>query len=159
MAKEDFILTDNLAKVLASVAKIAKQSVLVGIPEGSDRKDGEASNAAIAYWMEYGVPSQNIPARPFASTGIEDAKERITAQLSKGSKALMDGDLHKADQALNAAGLIAVNSIKNKITDGDFEPLKPATVKRKGSDKPLIDSSQMRNAITYLVVGGQEENE
>lgn len=156
MAKEDFILTDNLDKILKQVAKIAKRSVLVGIPEGSERSDGEISNAALAYIHELGAPAANIPARPFMAPGIEDAKERITAQLEKGSKALMEGNAHKADQALNAAGLIAVNSIKNKISDGDFAPLKDSTIKRKGSDRPLLDSGQMRNSITYLVVNREE---
>jgi hypothetical protein len=157
MAKEDYISKDNLTKVLKQISNLAKQSVLVGIPDDSpERHDGEISNAQLAYVQNYGSPAAGIPARPFMEPGIEDAKERISAQLKKGSRALMDGDLHTANQAMNAAGLIAVNSIKNKITDGDFEPLKPATVKRKGSDKPLVDTGSMRNAITYLIVSDQE---
>jgi hypothetical protein len=155
MPREDYILVDDLDKILKQVAEVAKQSVLVGIPEGSEREDGGISNAALAYIHEFGSPAANIPARPFMREGIEEARERITAQLEKGSKALLDGDPHKADQALNAAGLIAVNSIKGKITDGDFAPLAEATIRRKGSDRPLIDTGAMRNSITYLVVNGE----
>jgi hypothetical protein len=156
--KPDFVKTDNLAKLMKQIADMSKQEILVGIPDsGPERRDGDVSNAQLAYIHEFGAPAANIPARPFMIPGIEDAKDRINTQLEKGSRALMDGDLDGANKAMNAAGLIAVSSIKSKIVEGDFAPLAPATIAAKGSDHALIDSAQMMNAITYVIVGAQEK--
>jgi phage gpG-like protein len=155
---------DRTAKLLKQLSNLAKQQVLVGIPGGSERSDGELSNAQIGYIQDQGSPAANIPARPFMTPGIEAAQERITAKLQKDSKALLDGDLRTANESLNAAGLIAVSSIQNKITEGDFEPLAASTIakrKAEGNDsgKPLTVTGQLRNSITYVIVVGQEGSE
>jgi hypothetical protein len=160
--KPDYVQTDNLAKVLKQIAELAKKQVLVGIPDSApDRTDGSISNAQLLYIHEFGAPAANIPARPSVIPGIEDAMEPITAQLATGSKALLDGKVDMAEKCLHAAGLIAVSSIKNKITEGDFTPLAASTIaarQRAGNDseKPLTVTAQMRNAITYVVVGSEE---
>ena len=48
--------------------------------------------------------------------------------------------------------------IKRKIVKGPFTPLKQATIRRKGSDKPLIDKGILRNSIRYVVKGGEKED-
>jgi hypothetical protein len=47
--------------------------------------------------------------------------------------------------------LRAQAAVKNKVVTGPFEPNKPATIARKGSDRPLIDTAQLLNSITYVV--------
>lgn len=159
------VTTDNLAKVMKQIAKLSGQEVLVGIPDSApERHDSPVTNAQLLYIHEYGAPEANIPARPSVIPGIEDAKDAITAQMEKGSRALMGGNTDAAEKALHAAGLIAVSSIKDKITEGDFAPLAESTIaarKRKGNDstKPLVVTAQMRNAITYVIAGGSEAPE
>ena len=41
--------------------------------------------------------------------------------------------------------------IQDKIRSGDFKPLKPETIRRKGSSKPLIDKGQMVNSINIKI--------
>jgi hypothetical protein len=60
------------------------------------------------------------------------------------------------DIAQNKAGLIAESSVRKKINEGPFEPLAPKTLqerKRRGrtGEKPLIDTGQLRNSVTYVI--------
>lgn len=137
--------------------------VLVGIPtEKGLRKPevGEAkeppNNAQIGYWMEFGVPESNIPARPFLNPGIANVQPQINARFEKCARdALGDGD-PSVDATLNIVGLIAQNAIRAKITDGPFIPLHPATLaarrhRGRTGEKPLIDTGQLRASITYVI--------
>ena len=53
--------------------------------------------------------------------------------------------------ALDVMGLAVTGMIQEQITDGDYVPLAPATIKRKGSDKPLIDTGHMRQSIRHVI--------
>jgi len=57
------------------------------------------------------------------------------------------------EQILRKAGVFLEGAIKQKITQGDpsWPPLKPETIKRKGSSKPLIDTGKLRASITHKV--------
>jgi phage gpG-like protein len=150
---------DNVAATIKSILALANKDVLVGIPEGSrhDGNDGsEISNAALGYIHEYGAPGANIPARPFLHPGVEDAQPKIAAQMKKAGEAAADRNAKGVDKALHACGLVAQASVRAAITDGDFVPLKPATVKAReraghSGDKPLIVTGQLRNSVTYVV--------
>lgn len=159
MAKSGVRVTkDKTRDLFKAISALTRKDVLVGVPEEAPDRRGEGiSNAALAYIHQFGAPAANIPARPFLYEGIEDAQEKIVGQLGKGGKAALDGDSAGVDKALNSAGLVAQNSVKARINEGDFTPLAPSTVaarKRKGDDdpKPLVDTGQLRNSITYVVV-------
>ena len=55
------------------------------------------------------------------------------------------------DKAWRGLGVIAVADIQKYMLTASFTPLAPATIKRKGSSKPLIDTGQMRQSITFRV--------
>ena len=154
------ITTDNVAKVLASIQELAAKQVLVGIPASkAERKEGDQepiNNAQLGYIHEYGAPASNIPARPFLNPGIAHSQESINNHLQKAAKAAMDGDSEKVDVELNATGLIAQAGARNEITNGDLAPLAESTLaarRRRGRTvtKPLIDTGQLRNSITYVI--------
>lgn len=152
------ITTDNVAKVLASIQELAGKQVLVGIPATkAEREDGEPiNNAQLGYIHEYGAPASNIPARPFLIPGVAHAQESINNHLQKAAKAAMNGNDEKVDVELNATGLIAQAGARNEINNGAFEALSAKTlaVRRKRGrtgDKPLIDTGQLRNSITYVI--------
>ena len=58
-------------------------------------------------------------------------------------------------QSLNNAwqglGVMAVADVQKYMVTATFTPLAPAIIRRKGSSKPLIDTGQMRQSITYRV--------
>lgn len=154
------ITTDNVAKVLSSIQELAGKQVLVGIPASkAEREEGNTepiNNAQLGYIHEYGAPASNIPARPFLIPGVARAQESINNHLQKAAKAAMSGNDEKVDTELNATGLIAQAGARNEINNGDFEALSPVTLaarRKRGrtGDKPLIDTGQLRNAITYVI--------
>ena len=145
---------DPLQKMRAAIAKLARKQVLVGVPEDdSSRKAGEVSNAALVYLHTHGSPLQHIPARPIIEPAIEASKDLITAKLGDAARAALDGKAAQTEQALNQAGMLGRNAAIRWFTDprNGWAPNSPATIEQKGSDRPLIDTAQMRRSITYVV--------
>jgi hypothetical protein len=48
-------------------------------------------------------------------------------------------------------GMRVVGDIQDRISDGIPPPNSPITIARKGSSKPLIDSGQLRQSISFEV--------
>ena len=156
------ILHDGLPDLLRRLAAVAAQDVLVGVPgDGAPRNEsGAPSNAEIGYQNDFGSPAQNIPARPHLYPGIEKCQARTTKQLAKAARAAAEGRLSQVATALHAAGLIAQASVRNEITSGAFTPLSARTLAERQArgrtgTKPLVDTGQYRNSITYVVRDGK----
>jgi len=173
------IKTKKEAKVILKQLKaLTGYRVLVGVPEENDpRETGEKiGNAGLAYIHDNGSPLRGIPARPFMRPGIAKAQRQISINLKIAAAALLDGTKEGVLIALNTAGMIAQNSIRNVILAGEgFAPLKRSTLlgrlrRRKGlsmkykkpgmkaqkeeflgSLKPLIDTAEMLKSISYIV--------
>ncbi|MCS3839394.1 phage gpG-like protein [Pseudomonas sp. JAI111] len=154
------ITTDNVAQVLASIQELASKQVMVGIPATkAEREEGDdepINNAQLGYIHEYGAPASNIPPRPFLIPGVAHAQDKINNHLQKAAKAAMDGNAEKVDVELNATGLVAQAGAKFEINNGIFEELKKSTLaarRKRGRTgvKPLIDTGQLRNSITYVI--------
>lgn len=60
-----------------------------------------------------------------------------------------------ATAATKLAAIKAQSAVKRRIHDQDprWEPLKAATIRRKGSSKILIDKADLVNSITYQITG------
>jgi len=168
---------DRLGAVIGAITELVKKDVLVGVPSAkAERRDeGEPiNNAAIGYIMETGSPVNNIPARPHLIPGIKEVQDKVADALGSGASAALSGSRQRVNAALNKAGLIGQNGVRAKITDGPFAPLSEATLRararrgRKGAAaelasraagnqpdnanaKPLIDTGQYRQSITYVV--------
>jgi len=164
MAKSGVTMTkDDVDAILKQIRALTKQEVLIGVPDenaGRQPEQGEEqepiSNAEIGYVMEFGLPEKNIPARPHLVPGVEEAKDKLGDVLQAGAMKALSGDKQAADIALNKAGLVGQNAVRNKITEGPFVPLAPKTLadrKRRGrtGEKPLIDTGAYRNSITYVI--------
>lgn len=119
--------------------------------------DGE--NAEIGLIHEYGAPEAGIPARPFMAQTFRNRRAELIAIQAKIAQGILTGVLTE-ERAMNLLGAWAVGAIKATITrDGQFAPLKPATIARRKanpegekSDKPLIDTGQLVGSITFVVV-------
>lgn len=163
------VLADNLPAMRAGLKLLEDEQVLVGVPaEKAPRTSAEAkakgmeiNNAALAYIHNYGSPANNIPARPFLEPGIENAKDSISTQMQKAGDAAMAGKRDAVHNNLEAVGLMASTSVKMKIRTGPFAPLGAATIRARerraghalgpGDIRPLIDTGQMLNSITYVI--------
>jgi hypothetical protein len=173
------IVLNKLPGLLASMGKLSKQELLVGVPkEKTARTDEKVSmnNATLAYIHDNGSPAQNIPARPFMRPGIEAASGQVAQRFKAAAKQAIHGETGGAKSNLNAAGLIAQSSIKAIINAGIAPALSDATLRArirnktavKGAKmelasraagnapgisdaKPLVATAQMRNSISYIL--------
>lgn len=153
----------GLAAILSAVAKLSKTAVLVGIPHGENRlEDDSLSNAQIGYLLETGSPAMNLPPRPHLALGVEQVQEEVGLRLSTAVDAALDGNQKRMYQYLESAGIKATMSVKALINAGDFTELASATLaacKYRGrkSKKSLVDTGQMCNAHTYVIMYRDEE--
>lgn len=148
-------LHDGLPDMLRRMAAVAQRDVLVGIPAGEQRDDGP-TNAEIGYQNEFGSPANNIPARPHLIPGVAAVQDKAVARLTQAASAAAAGRMSDAERHLHAAGLIAQNSVRRTLTTAAYRPLSERTLAERRArgrtgTKPLIDTGQYRNAITYVV--------
>jgi hypothetical protein len=178
------VLCDEEDGVLKSLHALLGKTVIIGIPENSEREsNGDyIQNAMIAYFMEFGSPLHNVPARPFLIPGATKALPKMIPQMQIAATAATDCDIPAALKALNRAGAMGAQSVRTEMSSGAFVPLQPATVasrarargEKRSRDEikylalvaggtppgeaqamagiqPLINSGQLRDAITYSV--------
>ncbi len=153
----NFIKQDKLAAILKGLKGLSQRDVLVGVPDDkTDRKGEPITNATIGYINEHGSPAANIPARPHLIPGIDDAKDDITKYLKKAAVSALDGKTDKVTAALDAAGTKARDSVKNKITDGAFEPLKPATIANRFRQRQNDTMRDAEKEYLELIASGAQ---
>lgn len=166
------VTKDRLAAALKDIQQLIREKVLVGIPQATAGRRGEPiTNAALGYIHERGAPEQNIPARPFLVPGVASIKEKLAEHFKRTARgAVRSGAQNVGDllhSGLEAAGTLAVSGVKRYLTTAAFAPLQPSTVRNrrrrgKGSRyrrkattaadvRPLIDTGQLRNAVTYVI--------
>ena len=148
-------LHDGLPDLLRRMAAVAQRDVLVGVPAGEQRDDGP-TNAEIGYQNEFGSPANNIPARPHLIPGVAAVQDKAVARLTQAASAAATGRMSDAERHLHAAGLIAQNSVRRTLTTAAYRPLSERTLAERRArgrtgTKPLIDTGQYRNSITYVV--------
>lgn len=149
---------------------LIKKNVYVGIPADSKKRDSietkkgdkpsRVTNAQLGYINEYGSPANNIPARPFLVPGVKESAPQVV-NILKAAVITTQNSAENVDITLNKAGQKARDTVKRRIQQStDMEPLSEVTKKiratrkrnrRTGVMKPLIDTGQMLNSITYVV--------
>lgn len=100
----------------------------------------------IATIHEFGAPAAGIPARSFVRGWYDEQFTEIASVLKQEIGAAMKGT-RPMGVAFERAALRLEGSIKGRIRRHIPPPLAPATVKRKGSSTPLIDTGQLIQAI------------
>lgn len=122
------------------------RSVKVGFIEGATEADG-ASVPMVAAVNEFGVPARGQPPRPFFRRMIKAKRDEWGPALA----GLMKANDYDGKLCLEQLGDGIEGQLRQSITDLVDPPLAPATVKRKGFDKPLIDTSTLINSVTHQV--------
>lgn len=163
------VTQDRVDAVLASVRALTTDRLLIGVPaENATRPDdGEepVNNATLAYVHEHGAPEINLPARPFLGPGIEDAREALERRFRQGAMAALNGTPDAAARTLHGAGLMAVNAVVERLTNGPHTPLSPAYYNERLAEELaktgapmgpaevtiLVRSGEMRRSITYVI--------
>lgn len=120
--------------------------------EGMDR-GLKYSEAFSLYIQSHGSPLWHSPPRPVLEPAIKANKEKIAMQFSKIIKAAADGNADAMERAITSTGITAQNACRSWFKDprNGWPRNDPKTVKLKGSDKPLVDSGELRDSIVYVV--------
>lgn len=157
LVKVDLKKTSYNKDLLKKLQKtLESASVYVGIPQDKNaRVEGEVTNASLLYLHSKGSPLAHLPARPVIEPALEDTenKLRLVELLTKATKEALRGDEEGFKRGLQVTGMFAQNICRGWFVNpkNNWAPLSPITIAKKGSDKPLIDTGQLRKAITYVV--------
>lgn len=147
-------LTPEGKKFYAELEKLKQNEVFIGYQAGHAKHTDEDGNTAdmaeIAMFNELGT--ENSPPRPFLRMTVDENKEKINQFVETQTKRIAQGA--SAEQCMKQMGAFGVSLVQEKIGSGTFEPLKESTIKAKGSDKPLIDTGQMRQSVHYVIKKG-----
>lgn len=147
-------LTPEGKKFYAELEKLKQNEVFIGYQAGHAKHTDEDGNTAdmaeIAMFNELGT--ENSPPRPFLRMTVDENKEKINQFVETQTKRIAQGA--SAEQCMKQMGAFGVSLVQEKIGNGTFTPLKESTIKAKGSDKPLIDTGQMRQSVHYVIKKG-----
>jgi hypothetical protein len=152
--KDDHKVWDRIAK---EIEKTRFSFVEVGYPNGEEKKkdhDGKEEEGItvveVATEMEFGNPDKRIPPRPTLIPTFDEQKEKIFTELKGQYNEVLIGK-QTTEKALNKIGVFLQKKVIDKINNLFSPPLAKATIAKKGSSKPLIDTGQMRQSVKSKV--------
>ena len=140
----------GLHDILVNTRKLNGKKINVGVLRTAGRSaDGKTDLVDIAMWNEFGTA--RIPKRPF----MRIAEEKHGKEWQKLATDLADkvdmGEMNE-EQLYEIVGNKMVGDIQEVIGNrNQLQANAPATVRRKKSDAPLIDTGQLRQAISFEV--------
>ena len=115
----------------------------------------DINNAELLFVFSKGSPKRNQPPRDVLDPAIraDGNRQPIARELAASAKASLDGDDAKAVKYMRRAALAGQNAARAWFVDSrnGWKPNTDATIRRKGSDRPGIDTGAMRAAIQGIV--------
>lgn len=143
---------NNIPRVIQSLKDLKKYDIEVGIFGSSD-----AEYVMIAGVQEFGITIRKergsivIPERSFLRSTFDDKNNEWFTFLKKQLEHVINGRIN-SQILCERLGAKMVGDIQEKLTDINSPPNAPATIAKKGSSNPLIDTGGLRQRITYKVV-------
>jgi len=125
---------------------------------GEDGKPAVLDNATLGVIQMFGSITKGIPPRDFLDMPVRSHAREIVQAMGASSvkKAVAAGNFKRVYDLLGAAALNWVLMAFETAGFGQWPPNKPSTIARKKSDRPLIDTSQLRRAQTSDTVNRSE---
>lgn len=139
-------LTADGKKLEKTMEGLNRLEVRIGIQQGAGSHDG-VDLVDIAMFNELGTV--HIPSRPFLRDSVDAHANEINDFLQSVGQYIARGG--SAETALKKIGVFQKGLVQEEIIKGDFVPNSEATIKRKGSDTPLVDTGKMRRSINYVI--------
>lgn len=142
--------------LLSRLRRAAGARVRVGVLEEATKATREEEGSPltlleVAAVHEFGAPAAGIPQRSFIRAGVDTQ----LAEIQRVQRALALQTIRGAttlDVALDRLGAKVAALLQNRIAAGIDPPNSAATIARKGSSKPLVDTGQLKAAITWRVL-------
>jgi hypothetical protein len=143
---------DGLKAFKETLKKAQGMYARVGIlGENAARKDGGFSNFDIGRVHEFG--NSHVPERSFLRIPLQTHMQKAIGTGSASLAAPLEkGNVRGMFKRLGAIGETVVQNAFASSGDGKWPANAPATISKKGSESPLIDSGELRQAITSDVV-------
>jgi hypothetical protein len=142
----------RLAGLQAAAREAARWEVVVGVladEKGSALEEGgDIVVLDLATIHEFGSTDGRVPQRSFLRAYVDEHGAQILNWQRALALQVGAGQLD-VRQALELLGLKVAGAIQAYIAAGIAPPNAQATIDRKGSSTPLIDSGQLRSAITH----------
>lgn len=139
-------MTADGKKFQKMLKELEKLEVRIGIQQGESNEDG-VDFVDIAMFNELGTV--HSPARPFLRDSVDSNANRINMFLKSMKKEIVKGG--SAEDILKKIGTFQKGLIQKEIVNGSFEPNSEDTIRKKGSDKPLIDTGRMRQSVNFVI--------
>lgn len=143
----------KVPQFLKMLDELTKYHIEIGI-FGED----DSEMVVIASVHEFGATiktesgkSIRIKERSYLRAGFDYNKQKIIKQADKLLEKVMRLQL-KVSDFYKVLGEYIVGLIQRYLTELKNPPNLPATIKKKGSSNPLIDTTQLRQSIVYKVV-------
>lgn len=138
----------GFTEIITNLKKLGGKEIKIGIQgdEEAEYKNG-VSVIDVAIFNEFGT--NKIPSRPFIRQCFALHSQEAYERLKKAVDFIERGG--DVDLALGNIGQWYEQRMKHVLTTYAWKPNSQATIKQKGSSKPLIDTGQLRNSIRYKV--------
>ncbi len=141
-----------------AMADMQRKRVQVGFFPEASYPDGTPV-AYVAAIQEFGYPQGGIPARSFFRPTVTEKKEAWWRQFAGAMVGALSGKLPSFEAALEQIGGMAAGDVSRTISRVQTPPLSEATLKARQSrkktkgvsEKPLVDTGQMVQAVTHQV--------
>lgn len=137
-------------RIMRDLEKLDGMEVVAGMLKDSGKAENGASYVDIATWNEYGT--RRIPSRPFIRISADTNRQTWTKMAQQCVNGVIDGDSPR--DAAQVIGHRMVEDIRKVFGDkSKLAPNAPSTIKKKGHDKPLIDTGKLKATVNYRVEG------
>ena len=115
---------------------------------GKNATPGQMEVSELARILHYGTAT--IPARPFLEDAIEKNEDAIYKAIEKQVNKALSGQTPRWSEV----GTLAVGKVQEHIRSDEYKERVPnakSTIKRKGSDRPLIDGGNLWQSVKFEV--------
>ncbi len=147
--KDDKRRQRHIEKLLRKMSKAPH--VAIGILQDETVAEG-FSMVDLATVHEYGSKNGHIPQRSFIRSTCDAKRKEHVALIDRLRSKMLSGVL-TIKQALGQLGSVVEKDIVQTINRGIDPKLNLATIERKKSSKPLIDTGRLKGSITHEVRG------
>lgn len=142
---------ESVRKALQDAASKDVRVGVLGAQAEAVRSDVDMTNAELVAIHEFGAPRAGIPERAPIRTSFDQHERAWQALAARLLQGIISGKL-STEQALGILGEQAVADMRATVRAGLEPPLKPETIRRKGSSTPLIGSGRIVQSFAWEIV-------
>lgn len=134
-------------RILSETKSLTRQVIKVGIQSDAPPEPNGADMVTVAAVQEFGSPMHNIPSRPFMRTTADRTSATLPDLIEAQYTDLIAGST--AHKMLVQIGGWYQMQMKVTLLTGPWTPNAPRTIRKKGSDTPLVDTGLLQMSIRY----------